>query len=75
MLPIPQILIVQHDPSLRYVMAEAMEDLGVRTTAVPSGVLAIAMVATQRFDMALINVSLPEGLSGVELAKISAKET
>jgi CheY-like chemotaxis protein len=64
----PWVLLVEDDPDSRDAMRELLVAFGLQCTAVPSAEEAISLVAAQRYDILLSDITLP-GISGSELAR------
>jgi two-component system KDP operon response regulator KdpE len=62
-----RILVVDDEASVRKVVARALHDAGYKVEAVGTRAGAIESLATRRFDLALLDVQLPDG-DGIELA-------
>jgi DNA-binding response OmpR family regulator len=68
------ILIVEDDTTLRETLAEALESDGFRVTSAADGSEALAAFRTDRPDLILLDLMLPE-LSGVEVTRIVRAES
>lgn len=64
--PIPRILIADDEESIRWVLRQAIADLGWEVDTASDGVEAWAKLANGNFDVALIDIRMP-GLDGLEL--------
>lgn len=62
----PKILIVDDDKLVRSILTQILKGLGYKSVAVSSAEAAIGALASQSFDLALLDISLP-GKSGVDL--------
>lgn len=62
------ILVVDDDIQQLALMRHLLESLGFETAVAPSGEIAIDLCATTRFDLAILDISMP-GLSGWETAR------
>ena len=60
------ILIADDEPSIRFVLREALEAEGHSVEEVGDGDRALELLATGRFDVAFLDIRMP-GLSGLEL--------
>ena len=66
----PNILVVDDDPSVRFYLEQALTRVGYRVAAVGSGEAALELIASQEFDLALLDLQLG-GIGGMEvLAKL-----
>jgi DNA-binding response OmpR family regulator len=66
------ILVVEHDPAVRDFMAEVLKtDLAAAVSSCSTGEHATAAIATGAFDLAVIDVGMPD-ISGYELARCAA---
>jgi DNA-binding NtrC family response regulator len=63
-----QILIVEDDSTLRDLLAEVLRGWGYETAAVASGAEALELLKTQLFEVAVLDIHLPE-MDGVELLR------
>jgi DNA-binding response OmpR family regulator len=61
-----RILIVDDEPSVRKVVARALEDAGYDVCAVPDRKTALAALSGERFDLAILDVQLPDA-NGLDL--------
>ena len=69
----PRILIVDDEPSIRRVVARALRDAGYAVDAAPDRAGALAALETNGFDLAILDVQLPDG-NGFDLcAEISRR--
>jgi two-component system nitrogen regulation response regulator GlnG len=64
--PRPRALIADDEPSIRFVLREALEAAGLDVTDVDNGDAALEQLTAERFDIAFFDVRMP-GLSGLEL--------
>jgi DNA-binding response OmpR family regulator len=64
--PPARILVVDDEPSVRYFVNEALSDEGYQVVCVASGEAALACIETQPFDLALIDLKLPD-IGGIEV--------
>jgi two-component system response regulator MprA len=64
----PQILVVDDEPAVRQALSRALslEHYGVALAA--DGVIALEMLAGERFDVIVLDVSMP-GISGIEVSR------
>ena len=68
-----RILIVDDEESIRFSLAETLTRDGHQVTAVESGEAALELVATETFDLALIDLNLP-GIKGIEVLAVLRKQ-
>jgi DNA-binding NtrC family response regulator len=61
-----RILVVDDEPSIRLIVEDTLTLDGHQVTAVENGEAALALVANQSFDLALLDLVLP-GMSGMEV--------
>jgi CheY-like chemotaxis protein len=61
-------LVVEDDEMLRHLLREIFEENGARVTEAKNGVIAFSLVQTNRFDVVLSDVRMPDG-DGLTLAK------
>lgn len=61
------VLIVDDEADQRHLIERLLTGLGFKVHAAPNGETAIALAATRRFDLAILDISMP-GLSGWETA-------
>jgi two-component system cell cycle response regulator CpdR len=66
-----RILLAEDDDSMREYLARALERTGYGVTAVESGIVALAHLQKERFDLLLTDIVMPE-LDGIELAQRAA---
>jgi len=70
----PLVLMVEDNESLRELMRDALPDFGFRVVTADDGCQALAMLESGvRFDFIFSDVSMPNGVSGIELAGHSAR--
>lgn len=64
-----RVLLVEDEGALLMLVGDALEDLGFEVTAVGSGREALTVLdAGERFDCVVSDVSMPEGISGLDIA-------
>jgi CheY-like chemotaxis protein len=64
------VLLVEDEEPVRQLACSQLESLGYRVAAVPTAWDALKLLSgSERFDLLFTDVVLPEGLSGIELAK------
>ena len=64
-----RVRVVEDESSLREVVAEALEDSGHRTTVASDGAQAIRRLAEQEFDVVISDITMPGGMSGIDLVE------
>jgi two-component system nitrogen regulation response regulator GlnG len=64
--PRARALVADDEPSIRFVLREALEAAGLEVTDVDSGDAALEALGSEHFDIAFFDVRMP-GLSGLEL--------
>jgi DNA-binding response OmpR family regulator len=69
-----QILVVEDEPTLRETLAEALEAEGFQVVAAGDGRSALALFRSERPDLVLLDLMLPE-LSGIEVTRIIRTES
>lgn len=70
----PLVLMVEDNESLRELMRDALPDFGFRVVTADDGCQALAMLESGvHFDFIFSDVSMPNGVSGIELAGHSAR--
>jgi DNA-binding NtrC family response regulator len=62
------ILVVEDDDTLRELLAEVLRGWGYQAVIVPSGARAVELLETQLFEVAIVDIHLPE-MDGVELLR------
>ena len=65
-----RILIVDDEPALRDVLADALAGAGYASGAAPDGETALARLAAERFDLVVLDVVLPR-TGGLEVCRES----
>jgi DNA-binding NtrC family response regulator len=66
MAPLPSVLIVDDDPSIRQTMAVIVESVGLRAFLAKTGAEALELCKRQNIDIALLDVQLPD-MSGLKV--------
>lgn len=66
-----RILLAEDDQVMREYLARALEKSGYAVTAVDRGTAAIPLIETERFDLLLSDIVMPE-MDGIELAQRAA---
>lgn len=64
-----RVLVVEDESGLREVVAEALADFGHSATVASDGVQAIHQLSEQEFDVVISDISMPGGVSGIDLAE------
>ena len=62
-------LIVDDEEIIRYVLAQGLADMGFDCVDVSGGQAALERLASQKFQLAILDVKMP-GISGLELMKM-----
>ncbi|RZA21157.1 MAG: response regulator [Lysobacteraceae bacterium] len=69
-----RILFVEDEAALRTLMSEALADAGMEVSTAFDGQDALAMLGGEtRYDVIISDVSMPRGISGIELAAHAAE--
>ena len=68
----PRILLAEDDDAMRGYISRALESAGYEVVAVDRGTDAVPLLETQRFDLLLSDIVLPE-MDGIELAQRCAE--
>lgn len=63
-----RILLAEDDDSMRHYLARALERSGYEVVAVATGTQAVPLIETDRFDLLLTDIVMPE-MDGIELAQ------
>ncbi len=66
-----RILLAEDDDSMRVYLARALEKVGYDVKAVDRGTAALPLLDTERFDLLLTDIVMPE-MDGIELAQRAA---
>ncbi len=66
-----RILLAEDDTSMREYLARALERVGYAVTSVDCGTAALPLLGTERFDLLLTDIVMPE-MDGIELAQRAA---
>lgn len=70
----PVVLLVEDNESLRDLMRDALPDFGYRVVTVGDGCQALSLLESgEQFDFIFSDVSMPNGVSGIDLAGHSAR--
>lgn len=68
-----RLLLVEDEDDLRMLVGEALRLLGFSVAAVSDGVAAVAALEQERFDVVVSDVSMPNGMSGIDLVGHAAR--
>ena len=66
-----RILLAEDDDSMRVYLGRALERVGYAVTAVDRGTAAMRLIESERFDLLLTDIVMPE-MDGIELAQKAA---
>ena len=66
-----RILLAEDDDSMRVYLARALERVGYAVVSVDRGTAALPLLETERFDLLLTDIVMPE-MDGIELAQKAA---
>ena len=66
-----KILLAEDDESMRLYLSRALERVGYHVTAVDRGTAAVPLIESERFDLLLTDIVMPE-MDGIELAQKAA---
>jgi len=69
-----RLLLVEDDVRVADVAMELLKGLGLDVRAVETGPEALAVLATERFDIMLSDVVMPGGMTGIELARTCTRD-
>ncbi|MDP2115768.1 MAG: PAS domain S-box protein, partial [Brevundimonas sp.] len=69
-----RLLLVEDDISVAAVALELLEGLGLEVRAAETGPQALDLLKRERFDMMLSDVVMPGGMTGIELARLCARD-
>ncbi len=67
-----KILLAEDDESMRHYLARALEKTGYAVTTVDRGTAALPLLESDRFDLLLTDIVMPE-MDGIELAQRAAE--
>ena len=67
-----RILLAEDDQVMREYLTRALERAGYAVSAVDRGTAAIPLLETERFDLLLTDIVMPE-MDGIELARLAAE--
>ncbi|MEA1014771.1 response regulator [Sphingomonas sp. LY54] len=67
-----KILLAEDDESMRHYLARALEKTGYAVTSVDRGTAALPLLESDRFDLLLTDIVMPE-MDGIELAQRAAE--
>lgn len=68
----PRILLAEDDDAMRSYITRALENAGYEVVAVDRGTAAVPLLESQRFDLLLSDIVMPE-MDGIELAQRCAE--
>jgi two-component system cell cycle response regulator CpdR len=68
-----RLLLVEDEDDLRMLVGEALRLLGFSVASVCDGVAAVVALEQERFDVVVSDVSMPNGMSGIDLAGHAAR--
>jgi CheY-like chemotaxis protein len=68
-----RLLLVEDEDDLRLLVGEALRMVGHDVVAVADGPQAVAALQAEHFDVVVSDVSMPNGMTGIELAGHAAK--
>lgn len=66
---LPSVLVVDDDDAVRETVAAMLEEAGFRVSAAASGWDALDLIEQRQFDLAVVDVGLPEDLTGLDLIR------
>jgi two-component system, cell cycle response regulator CpdR len=69
--PMIRILLAEDDDAMRQYLARALERSGYHVVAVDRGTAAVPLIETDKFDLLLTDIVMPE-MDGIELAQHAA---
>jgi PAS domain S-box-containing protein len=69
-----RLLLVEDDPGVASVAQELLEGLGLKVWTAENAPQALELLHRQRFDIMLTDVVMPGGMTGIELARESARK-
>ena len=67
-----RILLAEDDEAMRHYLSRALERVGYQVVSVDRGTAAVPLLETERFDLLLTDIVMPE-MDGIELAQRVAK--
>lgn len=70
----PRILLAEDDDAMRSYIKRALENAGYEVVAVDRGTAAVPLLETERFDLLLSDIVMPE-MDGIELAQRCAESS
>ena len=68
------LLLVEDDASVAAVALELLAGLGLKVSAAENGPQALDLLKRERFDIMLSDVVMPGGITGIELARLCARD-
>ena len=66
---LPSILVVEDDEWIRDAVVQVLRQGGFNVRATASGWIALRMIKRKKFDLLVADIGLPDGLTGLELAR------
>ena len=69
-----RLLLVEDDPSVAAVALDLLESFGLEVEAAENGAGALEALNRSTFDVMLTDIVMPGGMSGVELARLAARD-
>jgi CheY-like chemotaxis protein len=69
-----RLLLVEDDASVAAVALELLAGLGLEVSAAENGPQAVDLLKRERFDILLSDVVMPGGMTGIELARLCARD-
>lgn len=63
-----RVLFVEDEASLRGLIADALAQFGHEAVLAENGVVAVQQLDLAAFDVVITDISMPEGISGIDLA-------
>jgi CheY-like chemotaxis protein len=65
----PTIALIEDDPAVRSVLAQAMEDADYTVVSAASGAEGLAVLESQPIDIAIIDIVMPGRMNGIDVVK------
>ncbi|WP_420478023.1 PAS domain S-box protein [Brevundimonas sp. FT23028] len=69
-----RVLLVEDDPGVAAIALDLLTAMGMDVAAADNAPRALEMLRIERFDLMLSDVVMPGGMTGIELARVCAKE-
>ncbi len=67
------VMVVEDEPLIRFVLVDALEDMGLQIIEAASALEAVGLLSTHpEIGVVFTDVDMPGGLNGIELAKLVA---